>query len=241
MSYTQDLESRVNERRKELEVAFIGELNAIERIRDSLKVQDAAVASFKTEVETAIAERAKVQAFVDKFRVDIISDTSNLKSATFKHDQKRVARSTALTEATERRGAVDDALQKLQAIILNCGGETYDTCSDAAAKKDFDRRRYEANQVVAAARTTLTKAQTMLTKIDGELLSDEKAILDLRTKIAAMILEHNTLRSTRNEQDKNLAQLRARLQVREAEMLSLSGQFAKLDKAVEELSKVRPK
>lgn len=240
-SYTQHLESRVNERRKELELAFTEESNAIARIRDLLREQNAAVARLRTGVEAAATERAKLQASIEKLRVEIASNTSSLQGTTLKRDQKRVDRVAANTEATVRRTAVDDALQKLQAVMLNCGGQSYDMCSDAAAKNDFDRRRYEANQVVVTAKTALWQAQTMLTKIDGELLSDEKTILALRGKIADMNLQHDTLRSTRDTQDKNLIQIRAKLQVQEAEMVSLSERLANLHKAVDELSKVRPK
>lgn len=238
--YVVDLVDRASKRRGELVSSFVTELAEIERVRSLGVAERAAVALLKGEVEAALVERSKLQESIDKLRAEISSSAASLRGATTRRDQRRLDRAAAQNEVEARRAAVDSASQQLQAVTLNCGGQPYESCNDAAAKKDFDRRRYEANQVVGAARAALTKAQATLLTINGDLVGDQRAILDLRARIGEMNNEYNALRGTRDVHDKALAQLRATLQAREAQLAGIAGQVSTLDKAAEEMVKVRP-
>jgi len=238
--YTQDLDRKVSSRRIELEKAFGEELAAVTRIRDSIKAAHATVASLKGSVDASHAEIEKVQASIDKMSADISSSTESLQSEIARRDQRRLARTAALDDLKVKRTAVDDSQQKLQAVALNCGGQSYETCADDAAKKDFDRRRYEANEAVIATRASMEKARELLKQLDGELQSDENAILELRGSIASLRQRLKDLQGSRETLEKNLTGLNGQLLAGEQKLVHLTELMEHLDSAVEVLGKVRP-
>lgn len=239
-AYSQDLNDKAKARRNELEKAFDGELAAVTRIREAFISEQAGVANLKSAVETAVAEKAKVQASIDSTSSDISTSTASLLSKTAQRDQRRQARAAAQADLTAKRAGVDEAQAKLQAVALNCGGQSYQTCTDVSAKKDFDKRRYESNKAVAAARSAMGRAQAVLKQMEGELLADDKAILELRGNIASMRTRLKELQVARETLEKNLTELGEKLQAAEDRLLKLTGLASKLDGAVVALGKVRP-
>lgn len=235
-----DLDTKVGQRRSEILVSFVAEMSGIERVRSLARAEHAAVENLKQEVVSAVKERAKLQGAIEKVRADIVAQTASLNGATSRRDQRRQFRASAQKEVDAVRSVVEEEIAKLEAIRLNCGGQTYETCTDVAAKKDFDRRRYEANQRVGSARAKLANVQAALVKVNEALLADESAIFDLRSRIGEKNVEHNSLRGALEAQDKALVHLRATLQVRDAQVAALAELVSKLDEAVEEMTKVRP-
>ena len=72
------------------------------------------------------------------------------------------------------------------------------------------------------------------------MLSDDKAILELRGNIASMRKRLKELQVARETLEKNLNELGEKLQTAEYRLLKLTGLAARLDGAVVELGKVRP-
>ncbi|MEO3714118.1 hypothetical protein [Roseateles flavus] len=239
-SYSQDLNGKAKARRDELEKAISNELAAVTRIREVFSSEVAAVAKLKSAVEATVAEKGKVQASINSTNSEISSNTSSLQSRTSQRDQHRQARSSAQAALTSKRTAVDEAQAMLQSVELHCGDKPYDVCPDQAAKKDYDKRRYEANKAVAVARSALVKAQADLQQADGDLLVDDKAILELRGNIASMRTRLKALQVARESVEKNLVELGEKLQAGEVGLSTLTGLSAKLDEAVVALGKARP-
>jgi len=238
-TFAQDLVGNVNLRRNELDTAFKVESDAVVRIRGLLQTNQDAVATLKAGVESASAEKLKAQSSIAKTRADIAGNTSSLQSGTVRRDHLRASRAAAVTDLASKRAKVDEAQEKLEGVVLNCGGQSYETCNNASAKKDFDRRRYEANQVIVVARTAQQKAQSSMLKIDTDLLAAEKVILDLRLSIATLNQNLGGLQQNYDALDKDVTRRRAELQVRQAALQASAALMAQLDGAAEALGRAR--
>jgi hypothetical protein len=238
-TYSQYLIDQAAARRSELEQSLDEELATVTRIRDLFKAEQAEVMRLKDSAEAAAAEMARVQASIENFGAEISAGMSSLQRATATRDQRRTARKAALSDLTAARAAVDIAQERLQSVALSCAGQSYEACDDAAAKKDYDQRRYEANKAVASARTAVVTAQGNLRQTDSGLLANEKEILKIRESIAMLQQRLKDQQESRETQEKHLAECREQLQAGEEKLRQLTGPMSKLDGAVEALGKVR--
>lgn len=238
-TFAQKLNGQVNSRRNELDIAVKAESDVEVLIRGLFHKRQEEVAIMKAGVESVSAEKLAAQTSITKTRAEIAAAASSLQNKTTRRNQLRASRTAAATDLGSKRKKVDEAQQKLESVVLNCGGQSYEACTNASAKKDFDRRRYEANQAIAVARATHAKAQDAMLKIDADLLAAEKAVLDLRTSVATLNRNLGVAQTSFDDLDKNVTRLNAELQVQQAALLTSTALMVTLNGALEGLRKAR--
>ena len=152
--------------RKSLAVA---DRAAAQELSRQLAVENDDLVAWRTALDTLKAEIDALNATIATEEQQLTAATSAQTTATARLDAgnqavAQVDQSIASAEASlvTLDAELAQAQAAEQAVTLNCGGASVETCTDASAKLDFERRRYEARQTVMACRQKRLDARLAL-------------------------------------------------------------------------------
>ena len=234
-----EIELMVAERRaqqsasiKAMRTAFAAELAYVPTLHAALDARAEPLGAKKDELDQATLDRDRLAADIDRQQASIAEADRQLavlreasRSARANHERARAA----TVKARERR---DAAQAQLEAIVLDCDGADYASCPDQAAKLDYDRRRYEAQEVLSVARQEFMERLTQeidyleaVGEAERQVVDQEAAASDLRTALGDMLARVGGT-------EELVSRLESEWRQMEAEILPLRSAMSDLDQAV---------
>ena len=199
------------------------------------------VEATRVSIASTTAAKAKTSAPIAALEATVAGGASVLAARTVERDQRRTASEAAADKERAHHVEVDAAQRKLDAIVLDCGSVTYDSCKDANARREYDRQRYAANAALAVLRNAQAALAEKSSASIALLFASESAILAQRGIMAQQRQELAALINARDQFDLALDRLTVQLQQQEDEMLPLALGMAGLAGVVQGLDAVRPK
>jgi chromosome segregation ATPase len=224
--------------------------SAINKLRDQFVQQQSEVAAIGVEVDERAVELSGAQAALQEAiasRDQLVKDAraaelaandaeTTLDGLRADEQRLRILRDSLRTDLETKREAVDAARVVLDGVALACGGATYATCTDVAAKLDYDRRRYDANKALVLAREAYQKssdasmdAADQLFQISPKIGEAQEALFEARRSRESIKAAARTAETLIAEREKVIRGIEASVQ-------PLLDAFATLDAQAKDLA-----
>jgi len=238
--YASDRKARLTVRRTELLLSFDQEKTAVAQTQAAVDVRQEALSAAKTTVSSAVAQRAAMVDTIGGSNASIATATKDIADMSLKRDKLKESSDEAKAVVKTRADRVAEAQVALESIPLNCGGLPYESCKNEAAKLEYDKLRYKAQQVVAAARSAYLLAVDKSLQLADEVLAAEDAVFAKRTALAGFKSELAKLIKSREELDVLLVTLKSNADTLQAELGPLIASMTALKEAASKLEALRP-
>lgn len=238
--YLIDRQTRSKARRDELLGSYDVETANISGLREGLKSRADALSAIKERINSAMALQSTTASDITKIIAFISDETKALATLNLDRERLKTDRAIIASEVNVKRTEMIAAQRALDAIILNCGGISYENCKDANLRREYDRLRYLANVALSSARRAYTDVIGKSVQSTQKILTMETSIDQRRATLALKKEELVSHRKSLDDINASVATLGTQAREKEANVLSLANSMSKLDGAIVSLELLRP-